>query len=117
MATGFPAEAACLIILMFNPCRAPGVPLGSIRKTGNLVPEAVRPCTTASYFRCAASGIKGYSQASCRFSSQSVERAFGPCVVTPEHVGVDLRRAHIVMPEQFLNGADIRTAGEQLGGE
>ena len=37
--------------------------------------------------------------------------------VLPEDVRVDLGGAYVLVPEQFLDGADVGSSGQQVGGE
>ena len=41
-------------------------------------------------------------------SLQAIQRAFRPAAALSQHVGVDHRRGHVVVPQQLLNRPDIR---------
>jgi hypothetical protein len=40
-----------------------------------------------------------------------------PSPTPVQHVGIDHRRLHVPMPEQFLNGADIVAIFQEMSGE
>lgn len=49
--------------------------------------------------------------------SDLIQRAFYPSAAPVQHMGVDHRGGHIGVAEQFLHGADVVAAFEQVGGE
>ena len=54
-----------------------------------------------------------------RFSrtKQPIRWALDSARASVQDMGVDLRRAHVTVPEQFLHGADIVAVLEQVGRE
>jgi hypothetical protein len=46
-----------------------------------------------------------------------INRAVNSSLAPVQHMGVEHRRAHITMPEQLLNGPNVITVFEQMGGE
>ena len=57
---------------------------------------------------------RGVRRCVCR---QGRKRAGDAVRTTIQDVGVDLRRADVSMPEQFLNGTDVLALLEQMRGE
>jgi hypothetical protein len=49
--------------------------------------------------------------------SETVHGAVDPLPATVQHVGIDHRRLHIPMPEEFLNAADIVAIFQEMCGE
>src|SRR5262249_48922539 len=47
----------------------------------------------------------------------SVQRAPDSGGAAVQDVGVDLRRRHVAVPEEFLDGPDVAAVLEQVGGE
>lgn len=45
-----------------------------------------------------------------RIKESLIQRTTHPMSPTIEHVGIDLRRAHILVPEQLLNRANVIAA-------
>jgi hypothetical protein len=47
----------------------------------------------------------------------TIHRAFDGESVLLEHLRVDLRGAYVLVPEQFLDGADVGSIGQQVSGK
>ena len=47
----------------------------------------------------------------------SIQRAFHANARSIQHVGIDLRRAHVLVAKKLLDGADVAAAFEQVRGE
>ena len=49
------------------------------------------------------------AQGSGRQALQAIQRALHAAATLPQDVGADHRRGHVVVPQQLLNGPDVRT--------
>ena len=48
---------------------------------------------------------------------EAIQRAFHPAAALPQHVRVDHRRGHVVVPQQLLDRPNVRPALKGVGGE